>query len=98
MIANGVTLVMLISGIIVAKRFYVRLDLYDTPATLLEGRYSVDGGEWKELNADQSIDDHFHKIEIRGKIIGKMLILYDDITLSTKDIWFELKTAEGEPI
>ena len=41
-----VALVMLISGILVAMRFYVRMNLYDTPVNLLEGKYSVDGGEW----------------------------------------------------
>ena len=44
--AIGVALVMLISGILAALRFYVPSILYDTPVNLLEGKYSVDGGEW----------------------------------------------------
>ena len=96
--AIGVTLVMLISGILIALRFYVKMDLYDTPVSLLEGKYSVDGGEWKELKADQTITDHFHKIEIRGKLTKNVLKLYDEINLITKDVWFELSTAGGETL
>ena len=96
--AIGVALVLLISGIIAAMRFYVRMDIYDTPATLLVGSYSVDGGEWKPLAEDQSIDEQFHRIEIRGRIPRKFLELYEEATVSTKDVWFELKTANGEPV
>ena len=96
--AIGVALVMLISGILAALRFYVPSNLYDTPVNLLEGKYSVDGGEWKEFTADQTIADRFHKIEIRGKLTMDARLHYDEINLSTKDVWFELKTAAGDKI
>ena len=91
-----VALVMLISGVLVAMRFYVRMNLYDTPASLLEGKYSVDGGEWKELKADQAITDHFHKIEIRGTLSENVIsqFRFEEISITTKDVWFELSTTD----
>ncbi len=95
-----VALVMLISGILVAMRFYVRMNLYETPASLLEGKYSVDGGEWKPLKADQTITDHFHKIEIRGTMSKNVIsqIRFEEISITTKDVWFELSTTDGEKL
>ncbi len=97
-IAVGVTLILLLIGVLFAMRFYVSMDIYDTPATLLIGSYSVDGGEWKETRRGVSIDERFHTLEMRGRIPGKLLNIFDEIHLSTKDVWFELTTADGEQL
>ena len=94
-IAIVATLILLVTGVLFAMRFYVSMDIYDTSATLLEGRYSVDGGEWKEVRRNSAIDERFHTLELRGSFSRKLLNIYDEISLSTKDVWFELKTSDG---
>ena len=97
-IAVIVTLVLLMTGVIFTMRFYVSMGIYEKSPTLLEGRYSVDGGEWKEIRRNETIDDRFHTLELRGRFPDKLLIIFDELNLSTKDVWFELKTADGEEL
>ena len=95
-IAIGGTLILLLIGVLFAMRFFVGTNMYQTSNTLLQGRYSVDGGEWKDIERERPIDERFHTLELRGRIPEKLLIIFDEINLSTKDVWFEWKTAEGE--
>ena len=97
-IAVIVTLVLLMTGVVFTMRFYVSMDIYEKSPTLLEGRYSVDGGEWKEIRRNETIDDRFHTLELRGRFPDKLLIIFDELNLSTKDVWYELKTADGEEL
>ena len=97
-IAVSVTLVLLLVGVLFVLRFYVSMDIYATPATLLNGSYSVDGGEWKETKSNVSIDERFHTLEMRGRIPEKLLFISDEINLSTKDVWFELSTIDGKQL
>jgi len=97
-IAIGGTLILLLIGVLFAMRFYAGMNTYETTNTLLTGRYSVDGGEWKDVRKDSSIDERFHTLELRGTISSKLLNIYEEINISTKDVWFEFKTAEGETI
>ena len=97
-IAIGGTLILLLIGVLFVLRFYQGRDIYQTTGTLLNGKYSVDGGEWKDVQRDSSIDERFHTLELRGTIPEKLLNIYEEINLSTKDVWFEWKTAEGEII
>ena len=97
-IAVSVTLVLLLVGVLFVLRFYVSMDIYATPATLLNGSYSVDGGEWKKTKSNVSIDERFHTLEMRGRIPEKLLFISDEINLSTKDVWFELSTIDGKQL
>ena len=70
-IAIGMTLILLLIGVLFTMRFYVSMDIYENSATLLEGRYSVDGGEWKEIRRNEAIDERFHTLELRGTFSEK---------------------------
>ena len=78
-IAMVVTLVLLLTGVIFTVRFYVSMDIYEKSPTLLEGSYSVDGGEWKEIRRDEAIDERFHSLELRGRFPNKLLIIFEEI-------------------
>ncbi|MBQ7744808.1 MAG: histidine kinase, partial [Ruminococcus sp.] len=67
----------------------------DNMNVMLHGEYSVDGGEWKSVDPGQSINDHFHKITIKGKL-NETAAMFEILAVSSKDIWYTLKTADGE--
>ena len=92
------TLLMIASAVWIGVRYYVSMDLYATPSTFLEGEYSVDGGEWKPTEKDRPITDHFHKIVFKGKIPKKLLVLFGNLTVSSKNVWYTLKTSDGTVI
>ena len=64
-------------------------------SVMLCGEYSVDSGEWQSIDPEQSIKDHFHKITVRGKL-DETAVAFEILAVSSKNVWFTLKTADGE--
>ncbi|MBR1481398.1 MAG: histidine kinase, partial [Ruminococcus sp.] len=94
----ALTLLMIVSAIWIGMRYYVSMDIYETPSMFLEGEYSVDGGEWKPIEKDRYITDHFHKIVFKGKMSKKLLMYFGSLTISSKNVWYTLKTTDGTVI
>ena len=92
------TLLLITSTIWIGVRYYVSMDIYESPTMFLEGEYSVDGGEWKPIESDRPITDHFQKIVFKGRMSKKLLLLFGNLTVSSKDVWYTLKTADGTVI
>lgn len=64
-------------------------------STILVGKYSVDGGEWKKVEPTKTIYDHFHKVTIKGRL-DETAANFNTLAFSSKDIWFTLRSADGE--
>ena len=94
----ALTLLMIVSAIWIGMRYYVSMDIYETPSMFLEGEYSVDGGEWKPIEKDRYITDHFNKIVFKGKMSKKLLMYFGSLTISSKNVWYTLKTTDGTVI
>lgn len=95
-----VILMLLLSAVAVwtGVRYYVSMDIYETPSMFLKGEYSVDGGEWKPIKKDSPITDHFHKIVFKGKMSKKLLAFFGNVTVSSKNVWYTLSTSDGTVI
>ncbi len=98
MVCVVLTLLLITSTVWIGVRYYISMDIYESPSMFLEGEYSVDGGEWKPIESDRPITDHFHKIVFKGKMSKKLLLLFGNLTVSSKDVWYTLKTADGTVI
>ena len=92
------TILMITSALWIGLRYYISMDIYETPSMFLEGEYSVDGGEWKPIEIDRPITDRFHNIEFKGKMSHKLSMLFGSLTISSKNVWYTLKTADGNVI
>ena len=66
----------------------------DKMNVILNGEYSVDGGEWKPVDSTKSINEHFHELKIRGKI-NELIPAFEVVVFSTKDVWFTLRSDDG---
>ena len=66
----------------------------DKMNVILDGEYSLDGGEWKPVDSTQSINEHFHNIKIRGKV-NALIPEFENLAFSTRDVWFTLRSADG---
>ena len=65
---------------------YIEVDFTnDKINVILDGEYSVDGGEWKPVDSTQSINETFHNIELRGKI-KELIPAFEVFAFSTKDV------------
>ena len=62
---------------------------------MLDGVYSVDGGEWKPIDSTQSVKEHFHEITVKGKL-DETAKAFEVLAISSNDVWYTLKTADGE--
>lgn len=94
-----IVLVLFIGMIIYGAQYYLKIDLTSTQTTFIEGEYSVDGGDWKPIDNFKPINDRFHKIVFRGRLSESALGYYNNnMTISTKNVWYTAKTADGKPI
>ena len=91
-------LLMLTSAVWIGMRYYVSMDIYKTPSMFLDGEYSIDGGEWKPIEKDRPITDHFHKIVFKGKMSKDLLLFFGNLTVSSKNVWYTLKISDGTVI
>jgi hypothetical protein len=94
----ALTLLMIVSAIWIGMRYYVSMDIYEMPSMFLEGEYSVDGGEWHPIEKGRYITDHFNKIVFKGKMSKKLLMYFGSLTISSKNVWYTLKTTDGTVI
>ena len=79
---------------VLAFHFFNYMNISIPMSVCVEGKYSVDGGEWKDLESGQEVNDFFHKAVFKGKI-PKEAFLMGNITISSKNVWYTLKTADG---
>ena len=66
----------------------------DKMNVMLEGKYSVDGGEWKNVNTTTKINEHFHKITVKGKM-NETAAAFEILALCSKNVWYSLRSADG---
>lgn len=71
-------------------------DLYINPSSFLQGVYAVDDGEWKAIDTDIPIDEPFHKIVFKGTMINPALNNYEELGVSTRNVWYTLTSNDGK--
>ena len=91
-------ILLLIGLIVYSAQSFLKLDLTISKSVFLEGEYSVDGGEWKPTNGYDPINERFHKIVFKGKMSDFVDLQSENITISSQNVWYTLKTAQGEPV
>ena len=85
-----------ISIAITCSQFIVKKDFYMNPSSFLQGVYSVDDGEWKTIDPDKSIDEPFHKIVFKGTMINPAINNYEELGVSTRNVWYTLTSNDGK--
>lgn len=93
----GVLLLILFGLIVLSIRFFDRFDLSKPVPIFLNGSYSVDGGEWKQIDSDREITDNFKKITFKGTLRSE-ITYYSNVSVSTKNVWFTFKDKKGKVI
>lgn len=93
----GCLAAILIGTVILTVHFFCRFDLSTQLPVFLEGQYSVNDGDWKNIDLDHPIQDNFKKITFKGKFVDDIR-LYNQLTISSKNIWYSLKNSKGNTI
>ena len=64
----------------------------DSLGVIIEGKYSVDGGEWKPTVPGKMVHEDFHELTVRGKLSQE---LFEDemLVMSVDNVWFMMKSA-----
>ena len=97
--AGFVFLIFLFIGLIIyGANNYLSLDMTTSQSIFIEGEYSVDGGEWKTIDNDNPINERFKKIVFKGKMSDFASLCYENITVSTQNVWYKMKASTGEPV
>ena len=94
-VSLSVVFAMLAGLIALGAKYYFKFDFYEKKTVFIEGSYSVDDGDWQPIDPDKPIVCHgFHKVVFKGKLLQDMSF-FTNINISTKNIWYTLKTADG---
>lgn len=71
--------------------FFRPMTTIDT-SYIIDGEYSVDGGEWRKTDPSERID-HFHHIVFRGKPVEDAAV-YSKLTIYSKDVWYQFRLGD----
>ena len=81
--------------IIVQCHSYFELDFTnDKMNVMLEGEYSIDGGDWKPIDTRTRVNEYFHNITVRGKL-NETAARFELIAISSKDVWYTIRSSDG---
>lgn len=64
---------------------------------MIEGEYSIDGGEWQTIDNDHPINEHFHKAVFKGKLT-RYAKSHNIMNIISKNVWYTLYDSEGKAI
>ena len=93
-IAVAVMVLILAFVIALSVHCYYRVDTNLETTMFLDGEYSIDGGEWQPIENDKTIEDSFEKIVFKGTFILDALPEGRVVNISTKNVWYTLKTSD----
>lgn len=63
----------------------------DDSITMIEGEYSVDGGEWKPTVGEEMVHENFHELTVRGRLTN--VPKGDQILgIVSNDVWYTFKS------
>lgn len=89
----ALVIVIFFLGIFLSTRYFFNFVNTHEYSVMIDGEYSVDGGEWKKYDPTKVIDEHFHKIVFRGKPV-KNSLPYIYMAISSQNVWYTLRTDE----
>ncbi len=74
--------------------YAARVDTSMRFSVMLDGEYSMDGGEWKKYDSMEPINEHFKKAVFKGKFI-KQVEFYHGMYITSKNVWYTIKYPDG---
>ncbi len=80
-------------------RAFERIDYSIQSTAMLEGEYSIDGGEWRPIDNSKPINERFEKAVFKGHF-SKEVRANHSITMDivSKNVRYTIYDAEGEII
>ena len=96
----GISIVILlfIGLIVYGAQYFYKMDTTRRQSIFMEGEYAVDGGAWKPIDAEKPINETFHKIVFKGKMNEASTMLYANMTVSSQNVWYTMKTTQGDTV
>lgn len=92
----GIILLGLVGLVFFGTHYFLGIAILPPLNALTEGRYSVDGGPWKEVGEDGTIPDTFHTLTCNWTLPEYSLELYSNLNISSKNVWYELRGSSGQ--
>ncbi len=93
----GFAALILIGLAILSAQFFAEVATNDSVPMFMEGKYAVDGGEWKPIDNSRAINDRFHTIVFKGRLTENIKFS-QSLTLSSKNVWYSLVNSENETV
>jgi hypothetical protein len=95
--AGFLLIALILIGLAINGFHYYLGEIGDSKYTeISSGSYSVDGGEWKDMESGAPIKEKFHRIILRWKPVLYSMIDLRSLNIQSKNVWFKLSTADGD--
>ena len=87
---------LLVFGLVIFQnaRFAEKDDESARLTSLIDGKYSIDGGEWKETDNKKPINEHFRKAVFKGNF-AKEVGYYFNMFVTSKNVWYTIRYPDG---
>ena len=68
---------------------------YDSYKVHINGKYSVDGGEWKDTIPEEMVHTRFHTLTIKGTLSRPIYFDESCLVIMSNNIWYRIQTDPG---
>lgn len=75
-------------------KYAVREDTSFRSTVMLDGEYSIDGGDWKKIDNEKPLNEPFKKAVFKGKFIEPVEYCHE-MFITGKNVWYTLSYADG---
>ena len=66
-------------------------------SSFLEGKLSIDDGEWQDFSVDEPINQPFRKAVIKGKPMEEFSLI-TNLTISSQNVWYTIYDDKGNTV
>ena len=93
--ALDVLLLSFIGLIVVTVMSSGREKYYDSYKVHINGKYSIDGGEWQDTIPEEMVHSRFHTLTIKGTLSRPIYFDESCLVVMSNNIWYRIQTAPG---
>ena len=86
--------VLLAGTVAISVSSFMDMNFSTELSRFLEGKLSIDDGEWQDFSVDEPINQPFRKAVIKGKPMEEFSLI-TNLTISSQNVWYTIYNDQG---
>ena len=89
--------VLLVGTVAIGVSSFMDMNFSIELSSFLEGKLSIDDGEWQDYSVDEPINQPFRKAVIKGKPMEEFSLI-TNMTISSQNVWYTIYDDKGNTV